>query len=94
MALGKKTTFTVQLALGAMPPPAPTQLSVSLKSPDTTIAETVSAALPEFVTVMICAALAVPTGCVAKVRLAGFSVIAGAAGPCAVSRGISQMPRP
>ena len=91
-ALGRNTTCTLQLAPMAIA--AEPQLSVSVKSPLVVMEETVSAAEPEFVTVTVIAALAVPACWVANVRLVGESVIAGAAGEMAVSSGTCQMPRP
>src|SRR5205823_3337782 len=64
MADGLKTTLMVQLA------PAPSdvpQLLVWLKSPLASSELTVSAVFPLFASVMICAALEVPTSCEAKV---------------------------
>ena len=91
-AVGKNSTWIVQFAPTVMA--VPTQLSVSVKLVGVVTCVMVSDALPEFVTVIVCAALAVAIACVAKVRLAGLSVIAGAAGYAAVSSGICQMPRP
>src|SRR5437764_1435404 len=63
--IGAKTTLMVQLA------PAPSdvpQLLVWLKSPATVSEVIVSAVFPLLVSVMVCAALEVPTSCEAKVR--------------------------
>ncbi len=89
----QKLTCTVQLWLTATL--APTQLSVSLKSPGRHNLLTVSAAFPVFVTVMVCAALAVPTACVAKRQTRRAQRHRRRAPDVlAVSSGISQMPRP
>ena len=92
VCVGRNSTWTVQVAPTAIA--GPMQLPVSLKSPVGAICVMVSGALPEFVTVILCAALAVATACAAKVRLVGLSVIAGAAGLAAVSSGTCQIPRP
>src|SRR5664279_4735801 len=92
VVVGRNTTCTAQVLPAAIADPA--QLSVSVKLAGGVICVMVSDALPEFVTVIVCAALAVATACAAKVRLVGLSVIAGAAGDAAVSSGICQMPRP
>ena len=91
---GRNVICTAQEVPAATPPDASTQLSVSWKSPVVTIWLNASGALPVFVTVMVCAALSVPNAWAENVRLGGLSVIAGAAGPAAVSSGISQTPRP
>ena len=69
VAVGAKVTWIVQVAFTAMD--AAVQVSVSVKSPVTVTCVTVSAALPVFVTVMVCGALAVATACVAKVSDGG-----------------------
>ena len=54
----------------------------------------VSGALPVFVIVTLCGALAVATAWLAKLSDAGDTEIAGCAGVAAVKRGICQTPRP
>src|ERR1700722_14470264 len=92
VAAGAKLICTVQKELTARVWFA--QLSVSTKSPLTTSEPKVTGALPELVTVRVCAADCVETCCGAKVKLFAESVSAGCAGEVAVSSGCCQMPRP
>ena len=70
-----------------------TQLSVSLKSPLMVIALAVRATLPVFVSVTVCALLAVPNTWLAKISDAGLAV--AVVNPVlAVHNGACQMPRP
>jgi len=74
-AVGVKVTEIMQ------PDPAPTlvpQLFVWAKSPDATIDAMVRLAVPEFVIVIVCAALVVPSVCGEKVRLVSERVTVGA----------------
>ena len=57
------------------------QLLVCEKGPVTFMPEMASAALPLFVSVMVCAALVVPTGCGAKLRVAGDKETDGGVSP-------------
>jgi hypothetical protein len=75
-AVGVKAIEIVQVAAAATLRP---QVLVSEKSPDTAIAPSVSAAVPELVSVTVCAALVVPVVCDRKVRLVGESVAVGVA---------------
>ena len=75
VAVGAKLIWMVQVALIAME--AAVQVSVSVKSPVTATCVKVRAALPVFVTVMVCGALAVATAWAAKVSVAGLSVMTG-----------------
>src|ERR1700722_18480203 len=92
VVVGKKLTCTVQVELTATGPAV--QVSLSLKSPVVTIRLIDREAPPVFVTVIVCAALAVATACAAKVSAAGFREIADCITVLAVSNGICQMPRP
>lgn len=74
-AVGVKVTEMVQLALAVTLVP---QVFVWAKSPDATIDVMTRAAVPELVSVTVCAALVIPSTCEAKVRLVGESVTAGA----------------
>ena len=74
-AVGAKVTEIVQAEPDATLDP---QLCVSAKSPDTEIEAMVSAAVPELVRVIACAALVEPTVSEANVRLELDSVIPGA----------------
>src|SRR5581483_8121431 len=73
---------------------SPVQVSCSTKSPVTSSCEKVIGALPELVTVTVCEALCVETGCAPKLSAVVESVIAGAFVWIAVSNGICQRPRP
>jgi hypothetical protein len=73
-AVGEKVTEMVQVAPVATLLP---HVCVSAKSPDALMEVMESAAVPEFVSVMVCAMLVEPVVCVAKVRLVGESVTAG-----------------
>jgi len=73
--VGINVTEILQFAPAARELP---HVCVSAKSPDALIEAIVSAAFPEFVSVMACAALVEPVACEAKVRLVGASVTAGA----------------
>jgi hypothetical protein len=92
VAVGRKLTRTAQLAFTAIGELV--QLSVSLKSPVTVTLLTVREALPVLVTVMVCAELAVATGCGPNVSDTGLRLIAGWVALAAVSNGICQIPRP
>ena len=74
-AVGVKVTEIVQFAPAATLAP---QVLVCEKSPDAAIEVMVRAAVPELVSVTVCAALVVPSVSEAKVRLAGESVTVGA----------------
>jgi hypothetical protein len=73
VAVGENVALIWQLV--PAPSDFPTQLSDSLKSPAfapvTLTAFIVSAELPEFVTVIVCEALLVPTLCEPNAKLAG-----------------------
>src|SRR5271154_1125232 len=90
--VGKKRTWTVQLALTAIV--APAQLSVSLKSPVVVTELTMSEAIPVFVTVRVCDALEVATACTPKLNEVGLRLMEGCAAVAAVRSGICQIPRP
>src|ERR1035438_156187 len=72
-AVGLNVTVTVQEPLTA----TLVQLLVWLKSPVTATLETVAEAVPELVTVTVCAAAVAPTTVRAKDRLAGAAVSSG-----------------
>ena len=104
IADGRKLTERAQVAPGAMK--AAVQVSLSMKSVTTAwvptgalllvmaMLETRRAALPVFVTVIVCATPNAPTGWVAKVRVEGLRTTAGRSMVVAVSSGICQRPRP
>ena len=75
-AVGVKVIEIVQLAPIARLLP---QVLISEKSPETAIAPSVSAAVPELVRITVCTALVVPIVCDGKVRLVGESVAVGVA---------------
>jgi hypothetical protein len=74
-AVGVKVTEIVQLAPTATLEP---QLLTWAKSPEAAIEVRVSAALPELISVTVCAALVDPVASAAKNRLAGDTLAAGA----------------
>jgi hypothetical protein len=74
VAVGVKVTEIVHFAPAATELP---QVCVSAKSPEALIDVMESAAVPEFVSVMVCAALVEPVVCEANVRLVGERVTAG-----------------
>jgi len=81
----------------AQPPPAATlvpQVFVSAKSPEGAIDITARGAVPEFVSIIVCGVLAVPSVCGAKVRLFGESVTAGAVvtGTVTVTEFVPEVP--
>jgi hypothetical protein len=76
VAVGVKVTEMAHVAPVATLLP---HVCVSAKSPDVLMDVMESAAVPEFVSVMVCATLVEPSVCEAKVRLVGESVTAGAA---------------
>jgi hypothetical protein len=76
VAVGIKVTAIMQLNPEATLVP---QVFVCAKSPVATIEPIVSAPVPEFLNVMACAGLVVPTVCELKVRVVGDSATAGAA---------------
>src|SRR3989454_2839205 len=78
MAVGAKLALIVQLALAATLPPFAQVVPVAgMKSPLRTMLVMVSAALPVLVSVAVCAALNVPSGWLANVRLSVDSLTAG-----------------
>ena len=89
--VGENTTWIEQLAPGAID--ACAQLSVSPKSASTVTDAGVSASVPVFVNVTVCAGLIVPTVCVSNERVVGlaFAVVTVHA---LVRRGVCHMPRP
>ena len=92
MVPGANTTWIAHLLPTAIV--CPTQLSVSVKSPEMDSPLIVNGTLPLLVTVSVCAVDSVCTCCGPKVRLTAESVIAASTGGPAVSSGICQMPRP
>lgn len=81
-AVGVKVTEIVQFAAAATFAP---QLFVSAKFVEAEIDVMLSAALPELVSVTLCAALVEPTASEEKFRLVGESVAPGAGGGPVVS---------
>ena len=76
--MGAKLALIVQLALAATLPPFAQVVPVAgMKSPLRTMLVMVSAALPVLVSVAVCAALNVPSGWLANVRLSADSLTAG-----------------
>jgi len=73
-AVGVKVTLIVQLVPGCMPDP---QVFVSWKSPVGVMLEISNSAVPLFDGVSVCAALVVPTSCVAKVSFVAESDAVG-----------------
>ncbi len=76
--LGLKVTFTVQLLFAAR---EFEQLLVWLKSPLATIEPMESAPVPEFVSVTVLETLVVPAATLAKAKVFGLKVAAGAPPP-------------
>jgi len=73
-AVGVKITLIVQVAPTASEPPQLLAgVVVAAKSPPAATLVTFSVAIPEFVSVTVCAALGVPTAWLANVRLEGVS---------------------
>ncbi len=70
-----------------------TQLSVSLKSPLIATEIPDKAAVPEFVSVTVCALLTVPIACVGKASDVGLTEAVVKPVP-ALASGICQIPRP
>jgi len=78
LEVGAKTTLIVHLA------PAGTEApheSVCVKLGPTAILLMVSGAAPALVSVIVCGALVVPTGCLANVRVKGERAAAGPVSP-------------
>jgi hypothetical protein len=75
VALGVKVTLIEQLAAAARVAP---HVFVSAKSPLLVMFEIAIASLPVFDSVMVCAALVVPTGCAPKSKLVGVRLATGA----------------
>ena len=81
-AVGVKVTLKAQFAPAAKLDP---QVLSCAKSPLTTILEMLNAAVPVLVNVTACAALVVPKGWLAKVRLGTERLTTGAATPVPVN---------
>jgi hypothetical protein len=91
-AAAKKTTCAVQLPLTATG--APVQLSVSWNDPVVMMPATTSGAVPLLLMVMVLAELALPITWLGKLSACGSTAICALTGGAAVSKGISQIPRP
>ena len=75
VAVGVKVTLIEQFAPAASVAP---HVFVSAKSPLLVMLEIAMASLPVFESVILCAALVVPTGCAPKFRLVGVRLATGA----------------